>query len=113
MKGKTALVLLVCILGLVSLMTAGVSAATLVNYGDYKNGTISAPGIWAGYVLNASAGDPLYVRLKTSWPFSGQIRVHDPNGDLIASSEGTYGTEAQYDPSIDRQVYPAGRGSRR
>ncbi len=64
-----------------------------VQYGTYVNGTILYPALYKTYTFNATVGDPLYVRLKTSWPFSGQVRLYAPNGTLLASPEGTYGTE--------------------
>ncbi len=67
--------------------------AVPLRYGDYVNGTIPYPALYKTYTFNATAGDPLYARLKTSWPFSGQVRLYAPNGTGIALPEGTYGTE--------------------
>ena len=68
-------------------------SAKAIGYGEYVNGTISTPAMWDTYSMSGSAGDPIYLRLKTSWPFSGQIRVYAPNGTMIASPQGQYGTE--------------------
>ncbi len=65
----------------------------LISYGDYVNGTIAQRALFATYAFSGTAGDPVYIRLKTSWWTYGQFKLYAPNGTLIASPSGYDGTE--------------------
>jgi hypothetical protein len=86
---------IVWILGFVQLLVTGVSASGSIpiSYGKYVNGTISTPTVWDTYTFNGNYGDPVYLRLKTSWHGYGQLKLYAPNGALIASPSGEWGTE--------------------
>ena len=92
MEYKKGIIRSLCIIGLLQILIVGVLAAP-ISYGDCIKGTISTPATWDTYTFSGTAGDPVYLRLKTSWPFNGQIRMYAPNGTMIASPSGMYGTE--------------------
>ena len=94
MDTKKALLRVFLIFGFLQLLVIGVSvsAATPISYGDYVNGTISTPNTWDTYTFSGRAGEPIYIRLRTSWSDYGQIILRFSNGSIIEPPYGVYGT---------------------
>ena len=64
-----------------------------ITYGDYINGTITHPALYSTYTFNGTSSDPIYIRLKTNWSYSGHVKLYAPNGTLLASPSGYQGTD--------------------
>ena len=86
MKGISALVRVLCILGIFQLLVMGVSASTPIDFGETITGTLISPGQTDSYTFSATAGDKIYARLHTNWQNGPQIRLYAPNGATIVIS---------------------------
>jgi PKD repeat protein len=62
-----------------------------ISYSDYVNGTIPHPALWNTYTFSGTTGEPIYIRLRTSWSDYGQFVLYAPNGTQIAYPYGVYG----------------------
>lgn len=66
---------------------------TSMTYGDTLPGSISGAAELDTYTFNVSSGDLLVVQMtETSSDFSPDVRVYDPNGDLLCQADSSYST---------------------
>jgi hypothetical protein len=64
-----------------------------IAFGETVSASLEFAGDTDTYTFSAQAGDQILCRMRSSWPFSPQLRLYAQDGMLITSVLGTYGCE--------------------